>query len=306
MRFALHRDALDGRVQRCHADRMPWFSVPSSLTALPSRTAALLHGAAVHAYAPPMVALVGALALGLIGKAGPRWFVGAAGAVGAFAGWTALLPVSAALRAVLTPRAMADFLLLPAAAVALSGLAAPWLRGRAERWLPLTLGVLAGWWLAGSAPARPEFWRVWLAIAVVAWALARSVDPDKNGGRALAAALALWGGLLVAGAPPVWNAAALVAVAAAAAAWCLGGALPPVLVVTVAAAADLGAGRLVRAGLNAADLACLLALGAAWLTPWAEARLGMRLGPARPAGGAALAAALAIGAVFLGSRVLHR
>jgi hypothetical protein len=288
---------------------MPSFSVASPVATLPSRVEAFLHGAVLHAYAPPLVALGTALVLGLIGKAGPRWLIGGAGAAGALAGWAALLPTVAAWRAVLTPRAMTDFLLLPAAAVVVAGLAAPWLRGRVERWLPWAPVVLAGWWLAGSAPARPEFWRVWLAVIVAAWLLARGVGQGVSGGRALAAALALWGGLLVAGAPPAWIAAALVAVAAGFAAWCVGGALPPVLIATVAAAADLGAGRLVRGGLNAADLACLLALGAAWLASWAEARFGRRLGPARPA--AAVAAALATGAVltgavFLGGRLLHR
>jgi len=286
------------------------FAGASGLSGLPGRAEALLHGPTLWAYAPPLLAPLLALSvtftLGLIGKLGPRWLIAAAGPAGALAGWAALLPAAAALRAVLAPHAVADFLLLPAVAVTLAGFAAPWLRGRAERWLPLALSVLAGWWLAGSAPARPEFWRVWLAVIVAAWVLARSVGPAANGGRTSATMLALWGGLLVAGAPPVWIAAALVAAAASSAAWCLGAALPPVLMATMAAAADLGAGRLVRAGFNSADLACLAAFGAAWLAPWAEARFGKRLGLARPAIAAALTAALATGAVFLGHRWLQR
>jgi len=284
---------------------MASFPLPA-LSALPGRAEALLHAAALHAYAPPLTALGAALALGLVGKAGLRPLLAAAGAGGALAGWAALLPIAAALRAVLAPRAMADFLLLPAAVAALAGLASPWLRGWAERWLPVALAVLAGWWLAGSTPARPEFWRVWLAVGAAAWLLARPVGNYAAGGRALAAAVALWGGLLVAGAPAVWIAAALVAVAAAAGAWCLGAALPPMLVATVAAAADLGVGRLVRAGLNAADLACLTAIGAAWLAPLVEARLGRRLGGAGPAAAALSAAALATGATWLGGRLLQR
>jgi len=280
------------------------------LSGLPDRAEALLHSPTLRAYALPLLAPLLALgvtfALGLIGKLGPRWLMGAAGAAGTLAGWAALLPAAAAFRAALAPHAVADFLLLPAVAVTLAGFAAPWLQGRAERWLPLALAVLAGWWLAGSAPARPEFWRVWLAVAVAAWVLARSVGPAANGGRMLATTLALWGGLLMAGAPPVWIAAALVAVAAAAAAWCLGAALPPVLMAIMAAAADLGAGRLVRTGFNSADLACLLAFGAVWLAPWVEARLGKRLGLARPTVAAALTAALTTGIVLLARRWLQR
>ncbi len=284
---------------------MASFSLPA-LSTLPGRAGALLHDTALHAYAPPLMALGVALALGLVGKMGPRPLLAAAGAGGALAGWAALLPMAAALRAVLAPRAMADFLLLPALAAALAGLASPWLRGRAARWLPVALVVLTGWWLAESAPARAEFWRVWLAVGVAAWLLARAVGQQAAAGRVLAAAVALSGGLLVAGAPSVWVTAALVAVTAAAVAWPLGAALPPVLVATVAAAADLGAGRLVRAGLNAADLACVLALGAAWLTPAAEARFGRRLGRAGPALAALTAAALAVGAVWVGRRLLQR
>jgi len=303
---------------------MPSFS-PSRLFTLPG--AAILHDPVLHAFQPPLVALGVALALGLIGWAtGARWLVANAAAAGALAGWMALLPASATPRAMLTPRAMADFLLFPAAAVLVAGLAAPWLRGqaerwrgRAERWLPLALAVLAGWWLAGSSPARPEFWRAWFVVSLAAWLLARAVaKPGVGkqgvaergsagaGGRVLAAALALWGGLLVAGAPPVWLAAALAAAAAALAAWPLGGALPALLLVTVAAAADLGNGRLVRAGLNPADLACLLAPGAVWLVPWLTTRFGKRLGRAGTVLAVPAAAALTVGAVWLGARLLHR
>jgi len=276
---------------------------------LPGGAQALLHVPVLHAYEPPLVALGVALVLGLIGwAAGARWLATTAGAAGALAGWVALLPLATALRAVLAPRAMADFLLLPAVAVVLAGLAAPWLRGRAERWAPVALAVLVGWWLAGSAPARPEFWRVWLAVGLAAWLLARGAGQGApgGGGRVLAAALALWGGLLVVGAPPVWIAAALVAVAAALAAWPLGGALPPLLVASVAAASDLGTGRLVRAGLNAADLACLLAFGAPWLARWTGMRSGKRLGRAGPAVAVVASAGLAAGAAWLGGRLLQR
>ncbi len=286
---------------------MPSFSL-QRLFNLPGAAAALLHDQVLRAYEPPLLALGVALILGLIGRTtGARWPVASAGATGALAGWMALLPVAAALRAVLAPRAMADFLLLPAAAVTLAGLASPWLRGRAERWLPAALAMLVGWWLAGSAPARPEFWRVWLAVSLAGWLLARSVAVTENaGGRVLAAALALWGGLLLAGSPPVWLAAALVAVAAALAAWPFGGALPALLLTTVAAAADLATGRLVRAGLNATDLACVLAPGAAWLAPWVTTRFGKRLGRAGTVLAAPVAAALTVGAAWLCARAWHR
>jgi len=262
-----------------------------------------MPGFAMHAYAPPLAAFGAALALGLAGRtAGARWPVQASGAVGALAGWMALLPWTAALRAVLTPRANPDFLLLPAAAAALAAMLSPRLRGRAERWLPLVLAVLTGWWLARSAPAQPEFWRVWLAVTLAAWLLARVVGTPGAGGRALAAALALWGGLLLAGAPPVWAVAALAAAGAAGAAWLAGGALPPVLLAAVAAAADLGAGRLAQGRVNAADLACLLAPGAAWLVP----RLAARLGRAGPVLSVPAAAALAASAAWVGGRLLHQ
>lgn len=257
-----------------------------------------------YAYQPPLIALGVALLLGLAGRAGSRVVGAAAGAGGVLAGWMALLPWTAALHAVLTPRALPDFLLLPAVAVLITQCAAPWLSGRAERWLPLAPAVLAGWWLARSGPARPEFWRVWLAVGVTAWLLARGVA--GQGARAVAAAIALWGGLLVAGAPPVWIAAALVAVAGALADWALGAALTPVLIVIVAAAADLAAGRLVRAGLNGVDLAGFAALSAAWLTPWVTTRFGKTLGRTGPAAGALAAAGVAVGLCWLGVRLLQR
>jgi len=288
---------------------MPSFSLQRlfTLPGAPVLYGPVLHGPVLHALQPPLVALGITLALGVIGRVtGARWPVANAGAAGALAGWMALLPMEAALRAVLTPRAMADFLLLPAAAVLMAGLAAPWLRGRAERWLPIALAALAGWWLAGSAPARPEFWRVWLAVGLAAWLLARGAAQGSAGSRMLAGALALWGGLLVAEAPPVWRAAALVTVAAAAAAWPLGGALPALLLATVAAAADLATGRLVRAGLNATDLACLLAPAAAWLVPWLTMRFGKRFGRMATALSVPGAGVLTVGAVWLGARLLHR
>lgn len=281
---------------------MPSFSAQHPFT-MPGGAA--LHHLVASAYAPALAALGVALALGLAGRAtGARWPVAASGAMGALAGWMALLPGAAALRAVLAPRATADFLLLPAAAAALAGIISTRLRGRAERWLLWALAALAGWWLAGAAPARPEFWRVWLAVILAAWLLARGVGgagASGAGGRAMAVALALWGGLLLAGAPPVWVTAALAA-AAAGAAWPLGGALPPVLLAAVAAAADLGAGRLVQGRVNAADLACLLAPGAASLVP----RMAARLGRAGRVMAVPTAAALTAGAAWLGGRLLHR
>lgn len=298
---------------------MPSLSSPS-LSVPPG----LVQGIA-HAYQPPLIALGVALLLGLVGRAlGLGWLRGVAGAVAAVAGWAALVPTAVLPRAVLTPRAMVEFLLLPGVAVVLAGLVAPWLRGtalgRAERWLPAGLSLLVGWWLAGSAAGRPEFWRVWLAVVAAAWLLARgtsgpgghSASPGHSASRVLATALALWGGLLVAGAPPVWLAASLVIVAAALAAWVTGGPLPSLLVVTAAASADLGAGRLARAGLTAVDLACLLAIGAAWLASLAERRFGQgrkpsgRLGRAGPLVAALAAAGLIVVVGWLVGRLLQK
>lgn len=264
---------------------MPSFSLPT----LPGSLVLL-------AYLPAFVAVAVVLSMALLGRVVARpGFGPAAAAAGVLAGWAALLPAQA-WRAVLTPRGMMDALLLPAVAAVLLGLLSPWLRGRAERWGPVLLILLTGWWVAGAG--RAEFWRVWLVVGLAAWALGRGA----TGARVTAAALALWGGLVLAGAPAMWIAAALVAVAASGAVWAAGGVLPPVLLVAVAACADLAAGRLVRGRVTAVDVACVLAVAAAWLVPVLAPRLGRRTGPllAVP-----VAAAAVVGAGWVVARALR-
>ena len=296
---------LDGEAQRRHAGSHAALSLPG-LNVPPGLGQAILHQ-----YQAPLIALAVVLLLGLLGRIPrARWLLPVAGAAGALAGWAALLPAAAVLRAVMAPRALIEVLLLPGVAAVVAILGAAWFRtasgGRAERWVAVGLAALTGWWLAGSAPGRAEFWRVWLAIAAAAWLLARVTEKGGSaGGRVSTAALALAAGLLVAGAPPIWIAAALVAVAAGLSAWAVGGALPPLLVVTVAAAADLGFGRLVRGGLTAIDLACLLPVVAAWVTPWAAGRMPVRLGRAGPPAAMLASAAAAAGVVWLGGRLLQ-
>lgn len=239
--------------------------------------------------APVLAAVVAALAV-LLRRATPgRWD---AAAVGVAVGWALLVPLSALARALFAPRAPVDYLLLPSLVAMAAGLALPVLGARAARWAGVTVPVAVGWWLAGSPAGQREFWRVWAVVALAGVLLSRGVRTDP--GRAVAAALALWGGLVAAGAPPVWIAAALVLAAAGAVLAAGSMALPPVLVVAAGAAASLGAGRLVRGGLNGVDLAALAALAAPLLAAALQSRAGRRLGRAGgvlvPAGAAALLA----------------
>lgn len=223
-----------------------------------------------------------------------------AGAAGALAGW-ALLP-GVALQSVWVPRTVPDHLLLPAAAALAAALASPWLRGRAGRWMPAVLALAVGWWVAGSAPARPEFWRVWATVAAAVLLLPRLTGPGGAQSAAVAASLAV--GLLAAGAPPVWVVVATVAAGAAVGAWATGGAIPATVLVVAAAVVDLGAGRLVRAGFNGMDLACILPPLAALMTPAIGARLG-RLGRTAQPAAVAAAAALVGAAAYIGARAIR-
>ncbi len=252
-------------------------------------------------YQGPLAALAASLLVVLLGRlTRGRWTPAAAGAL---VGWAALVPASTLLRAVLMPPTLVARLLLPALLAVALGFLLPVLRGRAVRWAPALVLAAAGWWLAGSPAGRGEFWRVWAAVGLGGWLLSRAVRNEPA--RAMAAALALWAGLVVAGAPPVWIVAALVLVAASVA--LLGGrlALPPVLVVVAAAAASLGAGRLVRAGLNGVDAAALATLAAPWMVPVLGVRLSGRLGRAGPVLAVPAAAALAAGVVWCVARLLR-
>lgn len=235
--------------------------------------AASLAWAAYHA---PMLAGAAALLLVLLTRASGRSVLAAvAGPLAVAVGWAAVL-LPAGWRIVLQPRTVAEHLALPALAAVTVAVLLPYARGRWAAVLPVLLAVGGGWWLAGSPAGRPEFWRVWAFAAVLAWGLARMVGPDAA--KAASAALALWGGLFVVGAPIVWQ--AIASVLAAAAAVLLAGRPPPpvaalaILVATAAAAASLGAGRLVRGQLGAVDAACIAALAAPLLVPMLVRRMG--------------------------------
>jgi len=251
-------------------------------------------------YGPALLALAVALVVGAAARLSGRGGAGLAGAAGALAGWAAMAP---SLVAAWSPRTVQDFALLPAAGVLLAAAAAPWLRGRPGRWLPALLTVGAGWWLAGSTPARPEFWRVWAVVAVAAVLLGRVFG--TQGGRSVATAAALAVGLVVAKAAPAWLGFGAVLGLAAVGAGVTGGAMPAVLVVVGAAVVDLGLGRLVRGGFNAIDLACVLAPVAGLVAAWAVPRLGRRWGVMRDVVGVLVGMAVVAGAVWLGSRAIR-
>lgn len=266
----------------------------------------MVHGLNFHsvlqAYAAPLLALAVALACG----GATRWGlpVGAAGAAALLVGWAALMPSS--IRRALWPSATPAFLVLPALVAVLLGVARPMLGARLERWSPAGLAVFVGWWLAWTPAGHGEFWRVWLAVGLLAWLLSRSMAQQAV--RGLAAALALWGGLVAVGAEPVWIGAALVAVAAAAGLLVAGpgAVLPPALLAGLAAAPVLGAGRLVRAGLNGIDCAALAACAAPLLAAGLLPRVGKRFGRFGPVVTALAGATLAVGLAWGAARLLRR
>lgn len=204
------------------------------------------HAAALAALA---VTLAGSLLLGRR----PAWLPAAA-ALALALGWFWL--AGFASRGLWTPHRIPDLLLAPALASAL--VAAAVASGRHRRLLLVADAVFAGWWIARAGVGTADFWRAWLAVALLAWAVGRIVAGEAA--RGLALALALWGGLSITGA----GSAALVA----AAAWvglCVAGkgaVVPAAAMAALIGAADIAGGRLLRGRLDATDLACLFALAA--------------------------------------------
>lgn len=251
------------------------------------------------AYGPALVALV----LSAGGAAMARRWPGLATAVcagAAAAGWAVLL--GGGWRMVLWPRGVAEHVLTPALVLVGAGIVARWVR---TRWLAVGVAVFAAWWMAGSGVARPEFWRVLFGGMAAAWVLTRAGVGEPRQG--VAAALTVWGGLVVGGAPVVPVGVAMVLTGAVAGVAVAGreGVVPPALVMVGVLAADLAAGRLVRGGVGMVDLACLGAVGAPWLVPAMERGLGRRL---RGAAGFVAPIAVAAGVVFVawvGFRVLR-
>lgn len=249
-----------------------------------------------RAYEAPLLAFAASLALVAAGRVrAVPWATGAAAAAGMLLGWAWRLARPFALpaleRSLSASAGTARHLLLIAAVALGAGLLAE--RGR-SRWLTAAAAVFVGWWMACSPAAGAQFWRAWLAGALLVVLL---LDANGRGGagRLVAVPLALAAGLLAVGAPAPWPDVALVAAGAALPLLAADIATPlplAMLGAAMAMAASLGAGRLARGGFGAVDLACLLALAAPWLVAPAAQRLG-RAAPAAPVAVAAVAGALA-------------
>ncbi len=256
-------------------------------------------------YLSAFLALAVALAGGLLCRGKSKSGVlPAIGAAACLAGWAALVPFASLPREAWSPRAGPELLLLPAVGAVLAVLAAARLGGRLERWGPALLAILAGWWIASSPVARPEFWRVWFFTGLLAWLLSRLIAGQS--GRGLASGLALWGGSVLAGAPAGWAGAALVL----AAAWAgllpaEAGAVPSALVAATIAGADLASGRLLHGGLDLTDCVCLGACVAPMLTQPIANRFGKRLGGAVNLLAAAVAAVLTVAFAWILYRALR-
>lgn len=267
---------------------------------IPHSVAALLS-----AYAAPLLAFAVALAGSLLFRTKTRGsWLPAIAALAALAGWALLVPVSNLAQAGLSPRGGPAVLLAPAVAAVIGVGLAAWRGGKLGRWMPVLLALFAGWWLARASAGRTEFWRAWFVVALLAGALSRAIAGQPA--RGLACALALWGGLVLASAPPVWIAAALVA----AFVWAglllsgSGAALPSAAMAALIGGADLAGGRLVRGRLDGTDLACLLAVLAPLLAGVAEARIGRRWGRFGAVLAAVAGAAAAVALMWLLRRVL--
>ena len=260
-----------------------------------------------HAYQAPIVAALTAVCAFVAGRALGRTAIAHAGSVLAVAvGWLVLLWRPAA-DLVWRPRGWTERLLGVGVAATVFALSHPALRGRLARWSPWLLFAAAGWWLASPLAARQEFWRVWLAVSVFAAVLARLVGEDAS--RSHAAALALWGSMLLLGSP-VWAAvaampavAALVAIGTGRIAGAAPAAVLPFTVVVAcsAAASSLGGGFAVRGGVGPLDVAALSPLLAVLLQPAVTRRFG-RLGAVLSSAAAAGAVACA---VWLAARAIR-
>ena len=265
---------------------------------------------------PALAALVIALAGGLAARRRPGWLPVAA-SIAAAVGW---LLVTHPLRAVLWPRSSSDYLVMPAFAMLAAVLLGVWTGTGAARgrWAMIAAVLFGSWWLAGLV-GRLEFWRAWVVTALAAAALHWLGAGAPR--RAAAAALTLWGGLVLAGAPMTLTAASLVLVAVAAGLTISGtvtsgaaftgatvtsGAVPPVLLAFGIAAAALGTGRLLRGGTGLVALVCVAAIAAPGLMALVERGLGRRLGRAGPLIAPVLAAAGALGVAWVGARLLRR
>jgi hypothetical protein len=256
--------------------------------------------AALIAYAAPLAAFVVASAVWLAAR-GRAW-AGTAGGLGLLAGWALLLPIRVLPRAIWASPRGVEVLVLPAL-VCVAGVAlTAWRGGRQGRLIAVVLAGFAGWWVARNEVGTAEFWRVWFAIAGLTWVVARVCAGRAE--RFLVLALALWGGLAVAGTGAAWLMAAAVAVSAAAGLLAAGAdaALPAAAVAALLGVADLAHGRLLRGRLDTIDLACVAALAA----PFVAAALAGRLGRMSDRLAPVLAGVVGAGATVVAVWVLRR
>jgi hypothetical protein len=255
--------------------------------------------AALAAYSGPLIALAVALAgAGLCRGKGARAYLPAVGALACVAGWAVVT------RSAWPARSGPGLVLVPGAAACVLALLASWTGARRQRWAAVLSVVIAGWWLAEATAGRVEFWRVWFAACALGWVLSRGMAEEP--GRGLASALALWGGLAVTGLSPGWAAVALVAAAAWAGLAAAGrGAFVPTGAMTgLVVATDLALGRLPRGGLNAADFACIAAVGAPFLSGALLPR-AKRFGAAGPVASGLIAAGVCVGAAWVAWRAIR-
>lgn len=251
----------------------------------------------------PLLALAVAV-LGSVLCRRKRWrdYLAVVAPLSAVLGWAVLAAFSGGLRAAGSPRGL-EILVLPGLAAVLGALLR---QGRWSRWSATALALFVAWWVAQAPAVGAEFWRVWAATLALCWFFAWAVRRDP--GRALAAAAALWLGLLLAGSAPGWREAALVMVAAAAGVLPggAGAAAPGTLLAALVVASDVNTGRFVRGAVGLADAACVGAAVAPFLVPTVAARLGKRAGAVGPLLSGVLAGALAAGLAWLVQRALFR
>ena len=256
-----------------------------------------------HSFAAPLSAPIVSFALAFAlaylcrDKGRSAWLPATAG-LATLIGWALLTPSARLLHDALMPRLAPEVLLVPASIAVMTAAFAGWRRSASHRAISVALALFGGWWVARVAVGPNNFWRVLFGIAALAWTLSKVVDARPE--RGLAFALALWGGLAVAGSPlgMTW------AAAVAAAGW-FGlvaapgrGTLPVASMAVLLGAADLAGGRLTRGKFDAVDLACLLALLSPFVAEAAAVRFGKNLGRFGLVASSAAGAACMVGIVW--------
>ena len=252
----------------------------------------------------PVVAAGVALAAWLLGRLlRAAWLQAAAAGLSLCAGWALALGGLA-----LAPHGPAERLPMLALVALALGLAAD-LAGRAAVLAEIVLAIASGWWLAGAPRFHAEALPPLLSMAGLALGLLvalRLLRAPSGPWSICAAALALWGALVVTGVPALWAGLALVLLAASLGQLAAPGAAAVVRLPMAAGLAGLAGlallvlGRLGRGGVSRVDLVALAPLLALWAMP----RLAARLPWAGGVAAALAAASLAVGVVWGGGRIL--